>query len=220
MKSTNKKSIIYVLLFLVFQSCSSPLDKKYNEDTLEIDAKEIKESDKLSEEDAEILAGWILKSKLTNDDLEGKTYAEIIDEAKLYKKEQEELAEKIKAEEEANRQRLGASLTVAMYNKGFKKYDYQEYLTYDFVFENKSKKDIRAFKGSVSIRDLFDVEIKSINLTVDDKIEAFKILKASYTSDYNQFRDEDTRLRNKDMDDVKIVWTPEKIIFTDGSILE
>ena len=38
--------------------------------------------------------------------------------------------------------------------------------------------------------------------------------------DYNQFRDEDVRLRNKDIEDLKIVWTPEKILFEDGTSLE
>ncbi|WP_452598672.1 hypothetical protein, partial [Pontimicrobium sp. MEBiC01747] len=87
-------------------------------------------------------------------------------------------------------------------------------------FENKTEKDIRAFKGSISIQDLFDTEIKSINLTIDDPIKAGETFKGTYTSDYNQFRAEDTRLKSKDMDDLKVVWTPEKIIFTDGTTLE
>lgn len=208
------------MIAIVFITCTSPLDKKYNEDSFETDAKEIKESGNLSEEDALIMAGWIMRSKLKGENLEGKTYNEIIKEAKDYKKEQELLAEKTKLEEEEKRQRLGQTLIVAMYDKGFEKYDYQEYLTYSFAFENKSEKDIRAFKGSISIRDLFDTEIKSISLTIDDPILSGKTFKGTYTTDYNQFIDEDTRLKNKDMNDLKIIWTPEKIIFSDGTTLE
>ncbi len=212
--------VILLFIFFIFFSCSSPLDKKYSEQTFETDAKEIKESGKLSDEDALIMAGWILKAKLGGEKLEGKTYSEIIEEAKNYKKEQDLLAEKSKLEEEEKRQKFSSALTVAMYNKGFQKYDYEEYLTYSLAFNNKSDKDIRAFKGSLSIQDLFDSEIKSINLTIDDPIKAGETFKGTYTTDYNQFKDEDSRLKSKDMEDIKIVWTPEKIIFTDGSTLE
>ncbi len=215
-----KKTVLIFLVAILTFSCSTPLDKKYSEETFETDAKEIKESGKLSEEDAFIMAGWIMRSKLKGENLEGKTYNEIIEEAKDYKKEQELLAEKAKLEEEEKRQRLGSALTVAMYDKGFEKYDYQEYLTYSLAFENKTEKDIRAFKGSISIQDLFDTEIKSINLTIDDPIKAGETFKGTYTTDYNQFRDEDSRLKSKDMDDLKVVWTPEKIIFADGTTLE
>lgn len=215
-----KKIISCGLIFTILFSCSTPLDKKYSEDTFEADAKEIKESGELTEEDAKLMIGWMVKAKLQGENLEGKTYSEIIQAAKDYKAEQRELAEKTKLEEENKRQRLGNALTVAMYDKGFKKYDYQDYLTYSFAFENKTDKDIRAFKGSISIQDLFDSEIKSISLTIDDPIRAGETFKNTYTTDYNQFMDEDKRLRNKDMEDLKILWTPEKIIFKDGSTLE
>jgi hypothetical protein len=215
-----KKAILYLSLIGILTSCSGPLDKKYNEENFESDTKEIKESGELSKDDAVIMAGWIIRSKLKGEALEGKTYNEIIKEAKDYKKEQEALAEKAKLEQEEKRQRLGSALTVAMYDKGYEEYSYQKYLTYSFAFENKTDKDIRAFKGSISIQDLFNTEIKSINLTIDDPIKVGETFKNVYTTDYNQFKDEDSRLKGKDMDDLTVVWTPEKIIFTDGTTLE
>ena len=215
----NKYLLIVVLLFGIV-SCSSPLDKKYSEESFKDDTREIKKSGKLSEEDAIVLASWILRSKLNDESLEGKTYKEILDDAKDYKKEQEALAEKVRLEEDERRKRLGSALTVVMYDKGYEEYNYQDYLTYSLAFQNKTKKDIRAFKGSISVQDLFDTEIKSISLTIDDPIKAGETFKGTYTTDYNQFKDEDIRLKNKDMDDLKVVWTPEKIIFVDGSILE
>ncbi|MBL4745873.1 MAG: hypothetical protein JKY08_05855 [Flavobacteriaceae bacterium] len=215
-----KKSLIFTLLCALIVSCSTPLDKKYNEDNFASDAKEIKESGNLSNDDALMMAGWIMKAKFSGENLEGKTYKEIITEAKDYKKEQEALAVKVKLEEEEKRQRLSSVLTVAMYNKGYEEHSYQKYLTYSFAFENKSDKDIRAFKGVISIQDLFDSEIKSISLTIDDPIKAGGVFKNTYTTNYNQFSDKDSRLKGKDMDDLKVVWTPEKIIFIDGSTLE
>lgn len=215
-----KKILLLLSITGLCISCSGPLDKKYNEETLADDAKEINESGDLSDEDTKIMAGWIVRAKLTDEKLEGKSYSEILEEAKDYKKEQEKLAEKVKEEEKEKRQRLGSALTVALYDKGYKKYDYEDYLTYSLAFENKTNKNIRAFKGSISITDLFDTEIKTISLTIDDPIEAHQIFKSTYTSDYNKFRDEDKRLKGKNMSDLKVVWTPEKIIFSDGTTLE
>jgi len=215
-----KNAILLLTMSLLMVACSGPLDKKYNENTFAVDGKEIKESGKISEEDVQVMAGWIVRAKLKGESLDGKTYREILEEAKDFQKEQENLAERAKLEEQEKRERLGSALTVALYDKGYQEYDYQEYLTYSFAFENKSQKEIRAFKGSVAINDLFDSEIKSINLTIDDPIKAGEIFKGTYTTEYNQFMDEDSRLKNKDMEDLKIVWTPEKIIFSDGSTLE
>jgi hypothetical protein len=215
-----KRSLLFLIFITVLASCSGPLDKKYNEETLAEDGKEIKESGKLSEDDTKLMAGWIVKAKLKGENLEGKTYADILNEAKDYKKEQSILAEKVKKEEEEKRQRLGAALTVAMYDKGYEKQDYDDYLTYSLAFENKTDKDIRAFKGSITMNDLFDVEIKTISLTIDNPIKAGQTYKGTYTSDYNQFRGEDSRLKNKKMADLKVIWIPEKIIFTDGTTLE
>lgn len=215
-----KKTLLLLSVIGIFISCSGPLDKAYNEETLAEDAKEIKKNANLSDEDIQTMTGWIFKAKLTNEKLNGKSYGEILDEAKNYKKEQQKLAEKAKKEVEEKRQRLGSALTIALYDKGYKKYDYVDYLTYSIAFENKTDKTIRAFKGSISINDLFDTEIKSISLTIDDPIEPHQTFKSTYTTDYNQFSDEDKRLKNKNMADLKVVWTPEKIIFGDGTSLE
>ena len=59
------KKITLFLFTVALISCSNPLDKKYSEATLKQDAKELKESNKMSDEDLQLLAGWILKSKLS-----------------------------------------------------------------------------------------------------------------------------------------------------------
>lgn len=211
---------ITLLAFIVLTSCSNPLNKKYSDKTFEQDAKEIGESKKLNEEDAKMLAGYIMLAKLGNNELEGKTYAEILQAAKDYKTEQEQLAAKAIKEEADKRAKFETAMTVAMYDKGFLEQQYQEYLQYAIIFENKTGKDIRAVKGSLLITDLFDTEIKSINIVQDDGIPANQSVKNVYTTEYNQFMDEDISLKNKEMKDIKAIWIPEKIIFTDGTTLE
>lgn len=211
---------ISILTMIALTSCNNPLNKKYSDKTLEQDAKEIKESNKLNDDDLKMLAGYIMLAKLGDKQIDGKTYAEILQAAKDYKSEQEQLAAKAKKDEEEKREKLGSALTVAMYDKGFTKEDYQEYLEYALAFENKTGQDIRAVKGSITITDLFDTEIKSINIVMDNVIPAQQTVKNTYTTDYNQFMDEDTRLAGKEMKDIKVIWNPEKIIFVNGKTLE
>jgi hypothetical protein len=167
-----------------------------------------------------MLTGYIMLAKLGGKEIEGKTYAEILQSAKNFKSEQEQLAAKAKKDDEDKRARLGAALTVAMYDKGYKKEDYQEYLEYALAFENKSNKDIRAVKGSIEITDLFGTKIKAINIVMDDGIPAHQTMKNTFTTEYNQFMEDDKRLANKEMKDIKVIWTPVKIIFADGTSLE
>lgn len=225
-----KKSIFTLVIMgltIIMTSCNNPLNKKYSEDNFGKDLKEIVESKKADTSDMIYIAMYITKSKLLGENLNNKTYRDILDNAKELRKKSEEedaeaksLAEKAKVESEEKRQLFAKVLTVALYDKGYYEGDYQNYLTYEVAYENKSDKNIRAIKGSMLITDLFDGEIKQISLVDDSGIPAGKTVKMSYTSDYNRFRDEDSKLRSKDLKDLKVIWTPEKIIFEDGSTLE
>ena len=60
----------------------------------------------------------------------------------------------------------------------------------------------------------------------DEPLNAFKTIcesftvKNVFTTDFNQFNDEDKMLVDKDLKDLKIIWFPGKIIFADGTTLE
>jgi len=212
--------LVTLSTILLLVSCSNPLNKKYSDKTLEEDAKAIKESKKIDDDDAELLGTYIMRAKLTNENIEGMTYADMLKKAKDIKAEQKALADKAAKEETEKRQRLGSAINVALYDIGYQKADYDDYIVYNMAFENKSGKDIKAVKGSLLITDLFDKEIKNINIVFDDGVKANDTYKTSYTTDYNQFMDEDQSLRSKTMKEIKFVWTPEKILFEDGTVLE
>lgn len=217
-----KQLSLLVTLTTIFllTSCSNPLNRKYSDKTLEEDAKAIKESKKVNDDDAELLATYIMRAKLTNENIEGMTYADMLKKAKDIKAEQKALADKAAKEETEKRQRLGSAINVALYDIGYQKADYDDYIVYNMAFENKSGKDIKAVKGTLLITDLFDKEIKKINIVFDDGVKANDTYKTSYTTDYNQFMDEDQSLRSKTMKEIKFLWTPEKILFEDGTTLE
>src|SRR5690606_17083335 len=155
------------------------------------------------------------------------TYSDILEQGKKWKTEQEkieaeqrELAAKALKLENERIKRLSESVLVSCYSKGFTSYDYDDYITYKFIIQNKTDKNIRAIKGSVTFTNLFDETIKSLNLVYDQPLAAG--LEETYIAqtDYNQFIDSDKALRNKDLKDMKVIWKPEKIIFEDGTTLE
>lgn len=220
-----KKTLLSISLIGLLWSCSSPLDRKFSEETSEKDIKEIKSE--LDSTELMLLAGSMIRLQMTGEKLEEMTYREILDNGKEWKAEQEKieaeqkaLAEKAKKEEEARIKKLTESVLVSCYSKSFAEYDYQEYITYKFVIQNKSDKGIRAVKGSISFTNLFDDEIKSLSFVYDQPIAAGKEVTWNAQTDYNQFMDDDVALKNKDLKDLKVVWKPEKVIFEDGTTLE
>ncbi|MHC2993633.1 hypothetical protein OB13_19385 [Pontibacter sp. HJ8] len=189
--------------------------------------KAIAESGDADTTEMQLIALSMMSSALGGEKLDGKTYKQIIDEAKeIQRKAQEEekkqalLAAEAQQEEQQRIERLNKALTVTVFDKGFEEYSYQEYITYKFAFQNNGDKDIRAFKGRVSFTDLFDTEIKSFNMTYDEGLLSGKKMSYEATTDYNQFMDEDKRLVSKDLKDLKMVWKPEQILFTDGTVLK
>lgn len=80
---------VIVMIGLSITSCgsSSPLDRKYSDKTFVEDARAIKESKKLSDDDIKLLAGFIVRGKLTGQQLENMTYAEMLKKAKDTKAE-------------------------------------------------------------------------------------------------------------------------------------
>ena len=217
-----KKQLLLIGLAALLFSCSSPLDKKFNEDTAEEDIKAIKSE--IDSTELKLLAGSMFRLKLQDKKLEDMTYAEILEDGKKWKAEQEKIEAEQKAQaakEEAERiKRLNQAVMVSCFEKGYTEVDYQDYITYKFVIQNKSEKNIRAIKGGITFTNLFDEEIKSLNFVYDQPIPAGQEVNWNATTDYNQFMDEDQALKNKDLKDLKVVWKPEKIIFEDGTTLE
>ncbi|WP_299444101.1 hypothetical protein [uncultured Aquimarina sp.] len=104
--------------------------------------------------------------------------------------------------------------------KGYQEYDYEEFITYKFLIENKSNKDIRAIKGNIVFTNLFGDKINTLSFVYDDPIKSGRKNNYNATTDYNQFIEEDRALKNKDLKDLKIIWEPLKVIFSDGTTLE
>lgn len=106
--------------------------------------------------------------------------------------------------------------------KGFKKADYvagtyQDQITMDLKFINKTEKNIKGVQGVVTFSDMFDNEIKAIKIAYDKGILAGQDKVWNSASDYNQFIDEDTKLKDTELKDLKYIWKVDTIVYEDGS---
>lgn len=208
-------------------SCSNPTSKKYNEATLAEDIKAIGESKKWTEDEAKMFAGWMLKAKLTGQDLTTKTYQNILDEAKNYKREQEELAEKAKKEEEARAERMKTAAIISIYGYEFREgnrndFDYNDYNLFKYAVKNKTNKEIKAMKFHFKIYNALGDQIGTdytMSLT-DDRIAPSSDFQNIMAFDYNQFDNDDVTLRSANFKDLTFDIKVDKIVYTDGSVLE
>jgi hypothetical protein len=161
----------------------------------------------------------------------GKTIGEVIadekkwrDEQKKKEEEEKRLAAEAKAKEDALAAQLREAVSLTVFDKGFVPSNpsagrFDDYITVKTAYENKSGKDIRAFRGVVRFTDLFDKQIYATAITIDDPLPAGQKGTWNGVIDYNQFDDDDRALRNAEMQNMKIVWQPRSILFADGSAL-
>lgn len=112
---------------------------------------------------------------------------------------------------------LNKKVSMSVEKKGFATQSYQSANTFTFKFTNNTDKDIEGVQGTINFMDLFGNSIKQVKLTYDDGLKAGESKLYSATVDYNQFMDEDIKLKNTDLAKLKYEWDTDMIIYTDGT---
>lgn len=175
-----KKLLLFMcLLAIIVVGCTSAINKKINADTFAKDMADIKKSHpEYTDADFENLQGqsafMLIGQKLTGEKTT-QTYKEVLDsiagkrkakEAKIadYKKKIEDL------------QKL---ITINVTEKGFSKDKYA--IVGDFgiayTLQNQSGKDIQAFSGTVTVKDLLDNELIKLKVKSTETLAAADSLK-------------------------------------------
>ncbi len=95
--------------------------------------------------------------------------------------------------------------------------DYQDQITMDLKFTNTTDKEIRGVEGVLTFYDIFDNKISATKVSYDKGIPANESKVWKSGTNYNQFMDEDIKLRNTELKDLKYKWEVSTIIYTDGS---
>lgn len=196
----------------------------------------------LKGEEVGLLLAATVREAISGDVIEGKTVGQIIEEQREFNRNaearareekrlaearaQEEriLAEEAKRREEALAAEIRNHLSVSVFDKGFTEKDiyasrFNEYITFKVAMHNTGGKAIRAFRGTIVFKDLFGKKIYTISLYYDEGLRPNQKKNETYTIEYNQFRDEQEKLRFTALSNMRVEWKPQSILFTDGTKL-
>lgn len=115
---------------------------------------------------------------------------------------------------------------LALLSKRFREANYraspavQTAIEFELSIVNKTQQQIRAFDGELTFTDLLDNSLLSSRLAINDPVSAGSSVRWSGEIEYNQFMDSHKRLRNADMQNIKIKFVPRKLLYADGSMKE
>ncbi|WDV46318.1 hypothetical protein PV797_01155 [Clostridiaceae bacterium M8S5] len=99
---------------------------------------------------------------------------------------------------------------------------YSDRSEFHISITNNTDKDIKGIQGVIDIQDLFGVSIKKFNCDLVGKVIKPKetIINKNLGFDINEFMDDHVKVFTNKFDDLKFVYTVNKIVFTDGTIKE
>lgn len=165
-------------------------------------------------------------------DVTNKTVGQMIADQAAYDADQKAQAEKqarlaaeARARHDAQVSALRHALTIALVDKGYRpadyeNFEYESYITLQLAMHNNGTKTIRAVNGSLDFENPLGDSIYSTSFEDTDNIAPGKTIEWDGSTKYNQFDDSLTRFRDASLHDMKLVWEPKEILYTDGSRLE
>ncbi len=221
------KKLLLIVSICALASCSKPIDKKYNEDNVNKDLKDIGESENWSEDDAILFNEWLMKSKLNKRAMDNKTYQQILDEAKAFTAEQQVLASRAKNEEVEKKSKMSKAITVKMYEKEYVPQNIdagkdEEYNKFKYTIKNNTDKEIKAIGLSFKIYNTLGEQIGDVfGLDfINGIISPYGIYKGVATFSGHQFDDTSNVLKNTKFEDLTFDFIVSKIVYADGTTLE
>ena len=227
----NASRIVLACLVVLGSACGGNVkNERVTEENKTTLFDEIKDSRDLTVEEVGLLQAFVMRNGFgdvlagkTRDLPVGMTIGDMIEDQRTWVADQQKKGAddaRARAEEERQRKELLQAVTVTVVEKGFKSGEFQDYVTINVMYQNKSGKDIRGFKGSILFSDLFDVEITPFSISEDEPLPAGATKRQEWTLKYNQFIDNHVKLRNTALDSLKIEWRPQVILFADGTSVE
>jgi len=230
-----KNGLIVIALACTITACTDPKDTVLPSDVSTWESNEsLKESvQKLTDEEKQLLAAYAMRAGLSSafggkGINEGTTIGQAIDvqgqwiqEQQAQKAKQEALAAELQKKQLEKLKEMNGYLTISLNSLGFqpsnvRKGQYQDYFTIELGFKNNTDKNISGAKGVVVLKDMFGEIIKRINLSNDNGIPAGQVTTLSGTIDYNQFMDQDKKLKSTKFEKLQFEWVPDVYIFENG----
>lgn len=216
---------------LVCSACSNIKNKKVTEENKDKILSEIGAGKGLTDEERQLLAAYVARQGMLNifgggkpGLPTGKTVGEMIAEQRQWATQekteedrQKQLAAAVAAKQAEMRNVIGVALYILTTHEEGE--DLTQYVEVGYGYENRSAKDVRAFEGEVLFKDILGNELAQIPLKILTPLKAGQ--KASATERHSlSYLGGLGDLRRKKLEDVKIEWRPQKILFADGTSAE
>lgn len=235
-----KKTLFYLILSLgILSSCNDTINKKVSIETAKEDIKQIKEKHKGEYTDADFesltdeLTGNILRTVLAKgeDAAKGikfdKTYKDYLEEAKKNRLEKEKLAQEAKKMEAEKTAKMNMAAVVTIYGYEYHKANYEnseyrDYHIFNYAIQNKTPKEIKALKFHFNIYNALGDELGNgfeMSFT-DDRVKPNSTYQDSMMFDANSYSSEDNKIASSKFENLKFNITIDKIVYSDGSVLE
>jgi hypothetical protein len=216
-----KEIILFISITLV--SCG-PLDKEYNKTTVQQDLKEIREGG-IAETDIMLLDYYIESQSASKGVIQPHTtYKQLLEQAKIYQmrrtitlfKNEDEIA--IKGLKEKERiDSLKKNLAVSLLSKEYLSLDGKEEFLIKINILNNFPKEIKAIKGILEFNDVFNENIKKIEMKCEQEIKTKQMITYAFRENYNPLLQPDINLLNTDTESIQFNFIPQLILFNDGS---
>lgn len=235
-----KKNVLLLLIWLI-TGCQDPNDIVLGAEPVKQIADQGEIFKKLPEEDRKILIGYLTMNEMGkafgNNSLSvtGMTVKEAIVKAKAWKKTLEEneaaskaLKEKAISERKVIADKIASSITLAVTDKKILPINYEiqrfePLLTFTYAIENKTNREIKQLKGSLSFKDAVGDVIGTLHFDCDESIKASKTLTTTTGTGWkiNQFMNGDIeKIASKEFEAMHVEFIPESIAFQDGEVIK
>ncbi|WP_336764546.1 hypothetical protein [Paenibacillus sp. USHLN196] len=234
MKGKSKTKSLALILFIglvtiVLSACGKPITEELYSETV---SQDVKTTTELTQEDKDFYSMAIEFASSENTDLSSQTVIQIINDEKdrqrkieeEKKKRQEEIKRK---QEEAEKEKqtqlkvLNDSLRVGLLKKSviFKdtdKWIFKDVINMTLDIENTSDKKVKGFQGLITFKDMFDNDIKSLNVKYDEAITSGTSTTYDGSFEVNQFIKDDIEFRDTPLEKITVEFEMDQIIFDDG----
>ena len=90
---------------------------------------------------------------------------------------------------------------------------FEDTITFSLRFSNTTNKSVRAIKGVVVFKDLFNAEVFRIAITLNEHIQANGSINWSGGFSYNQFLPDHVQFRGFEASDLKVQLVEQQVIF-------
>lgn len=236
------KKLIPLLLLFMLLGCSDPKNTQIPTETSQME--EITpQLQKLSEEERKLFASYVLRHMLSKGLLgassgqtnipPGTTIKQAINEQRAFEENfhqeearQKELRDQVILQTKIKTDQMTKAVTVTVVDKKLAQETSEysgividEVIEVRFAYRNNTQKSISGVKGTITILDLFGDVLSGFNISNDTTIPAGQHIfwDGSRSVKYSFTQNQDRKWAEMTQDKYKIVWTPEKIVFSDGT---